>query len=388
MTSPLSLFYSYSHKDEDLRDRLEAHLATLKRQNLIQQWHDRRILPGEQWAGKIDENLEAAEIILLLISSDFIASDYCFELEMKRAIERHEANEAIVIPIALRPADCTGLPFAEIQGLPKNFKPVAQWDDLDQAFQDIAIGIRRVVEQLQVQRSRNDETNPFSPLGGAVNDSRLFFGRTQEIQRIFELLNNGSSVALIGDAMAGKSSILRAIERLSAQCLTRSRKPIYLNLSQIYGDDDFYQGLCEMAEIPTCSGYNLSRALKPKRLLLLLDQAEQMSWGGFTNPVRAQLRGLADSDDAPLKLVVAARQSLDRLFADSQNTSPFENVCIQEDLKCWTESEIQQLIRSRLVNRSIKFTQQEIARIVEESQGNPGRVMRSCFEVYRQYQRG
>lgn len=385
MTSPLSLFYSYSQKDEKLRDRLETHLATLKRQNLIDQWHDRRILPGENWAGKIDENLESAEIILLLISPDFIQSDYCYELEMRRAIERHQAKQAIVIPILLRPTDCKGLPFAQIQGLPKNFKPVTQWENEDEAFLDVAIGIRQVVEQIQAKRSRNDAINPFFPLTGAVSDSQLFHGRSQEIQRVFELLNSGSSVALIGEPMSGKSSILRAIERLSDEKLSRPRKPIYLNLSQIHGDDDFYHGLCEMAEVPTCRGYALSKALKSKRLLLLLDQADQMSWEGFTNPVRAQLRGLAESDDAPLRLVVAARQPLDRVFADSQNTSPFENVCLQEVLRNWGKTEIEQLIRSRLAMRSIKFTEEDIARIFEESQGNPGRVMRSCFERYRQY---
>jgi hypothetical protein len=147
--APIHLFYSYSHKDEELRNQLETHLALLRRQGFIHQWHDRRIGAGQEWAGAIDVNLESAQIILLLVSADFIASDYCYEQEMARAIERHEAGEACVIPVILRAVDWTDAPFAKLQALPKDGKPVTAWVDRDAAWLDVARGIRKAVEALR-----------------------------------------------------------------------------------------------------------------------------------------------------------------------------------------------------------------------------------------------
>ena len=146
--NPIKLFFSYSHKDEDLRDELAKHLSILKRQGVLEAWHDRNIDAGAEWANKIDEHMNEAQIILLLISSDFMASDYCYDIEMKRAMERHDAKEAVVIPVILRSCVWQGAPFGKLQGLPKDMKPVDAWPNRDQAFTDIAQGIRKVVEKL------------------------------------------------------------------------------------------------------------------------------------------------------------------------------------------------------------------------------------------------
>ena len=142
------IFFSYSHKDEALRDQLATALSGLKRQKVIRAWHDRQISGGKEWAGEIDTHLNTAQIILLLISPDFIASDYCFDLEMGRALERHEAGEARVIPIILRPTDMMGMPFRKLQALPKDAKPVTSWANADEACLDVAQGIRRVAQEL------------------------------------------------------------------------------------------------------------------------------------------------------------------------------------------------------------------------------------------------
>jgi hypothetical protein len=110
----LNLFFSYSHKDEALRDELEVHLAMLKRQGVISIWHDRRITAGEDFAGEIDQNLATADIILFLVSPDFIASDYCYDIEVKQALERHETGKAKVIPVILRPCDWKHAPFGHL----------------------------------------------------------------------------------------------------------------------------------------------------------------------------------------------------------------------------------------------------------------------------------
>ena len=141
------LFYSYSHKDESLRDELETHLKLLQREGLISTLHDRRILGGEEWADRIDESLEAADFILLLASADFMASDYCYEKEMTRAIERHEKREAVVVPIIVRDCEWQSAKFGQLQAFPKNGKAVKLWPDRDSAWKDIAQGIRRLVQE-------------------------------------------------------------------------------------------------------------------------------------------------------------------------------------------------------------------------------------------------
>lgn len=141
-----TIFFSYSHKDEPLRDELETHLKLLQRQGVISTWHDRKILPGGEWDDEIDAHLEAAKIILLLISADFIASDYCWEKEVMRALERHEAGNATVIPVLLRSCDWKGAPFGKLQGLPKDMAPITSWKDRDAAWTDVATGIRAVAE--------------------------------------------------------------------------------------------------------------------------------------------------------------------------------------------------------------------------------------------------
>src|SRR3569833_1507881 len=118
MPTPIDIFFSYSHKDESLRDELAIHLKLMERQGIVRGWHDRRIDAGSEWRHAIDEHLERAGVILLLASADFLASDYCYELEMGRALERREAGEAVVIPVILRPCDWTHAPFAELQALP------------------------------------------------------------------------------------------------------------------------------------------------------------------------------------------------------------------------------------------------------------------------------
>lgn len=148
LTGPIEVFFSYSHRDEALRDEVAKHLSILQRQGVISAWYDRDIEAGSEWAADIDEHLNLAQVILLLISPDFLASDYCFDLEMKRAMERHEAREAYVIPVIVRPVDWSGAPFSKLQALPKNAKAVTRWSNRDEAFEDVAKGIRKLVERL------------------------------------------------------------------------------------------------------------------------------------------------------------------------------------------------------------------------------------------------
>jgi hypothetical protein len=144
----LKLFISYSHSDEELKNELIKHLEPLRHRNMIEEWHDRKITAGKEWGKEISKELSSADIILLLISIDFINSEYCYGTEMERAIERHQKSEARVIPIILRSCLWQYAPFAKLQALPKDAKAVQSWSDRDEALTDIVDGIGKVAEEL------------------------------------------------------------------------------------------------------------------------------------------------------------------------------------------------------------------------------------------------
>ena len=155
------LFFSYSHVDEALRNQLEVHLAALKRQGLIATWHDRRITTGSPVGPTIDANLDASQVVLLLVSSDFIASDYCYEREMARAMERHEKGEARVIPIILRPCDWRDLPFGQLLAAPRDGKPITTWPNIDEAFLDVEHAIKGALKELG-EKGELEQERPMS----------------------------------------------------------------------------------------------------------------------------------------------------------------------------------------------------------------------------------
>jgi hypothetical protein len=142
------IFFSYSHKDEALRDQLEVHLAMLKREGLVESWHDRRMVAGDQLDWSIDNELNAADIILLLLSPDFLASDYCYKIEKARALDRHREGSARLISIILRPCDWTNTDLKAYVVTPMDGKPITQWPDRDEAFLDVAKSIRRAIEEI------------------------------------------------------------------------------------------------------------------------------------------------------------------------------------------------------------------------------------------------
>lgn len=149
VANKIKVFVSYSHKDNDLREELMVHLSSLKRQDKIETWYDGDIEGGQEFGNEITNQLNTADIILLLISPRFIASDYCYSVEMEGAMNRHGQGEARVIPIILKPVDWHNTPFSKLNALPKEGKPVTTWANPDEAFLDIAKGIRRVVDTLQ-----------------------------------------------------------------------------------------------------------------------------------------------------------------------------------------------------------------------------------------------
>src|SRR4028119_767492 len=241
------------------------------------------------------------------------------------------------------------------------------------------------LEQLNINHN-----NPFIPQHGKIDDPNFFFGREREIRRVFETLNSGSNVAVIGESAIGKSSLLQAIYREAPTQLRYARQPIYIDLQIVCHEDDFYDDLCHKAGIEKAKGGNLSRALESNPLLLLLDEVENMRWDGFTNPTRSLLRGLTEGSNPPLRLVIAARTSLEILFPGKNMTSPFKGH--EETLKQWDDRICREFIVSRLqaswltpVAGPVNFTEEEIAELIAESGGYPQKLMQLCYQTYDRY---
>jgi TIR domain len=144
----IRIFCCYARKDEQRMRRLQDHLQPQQRQGIVHIWHDRDINAGAEWEKEIKEQLNAAQIILFLVSADFMASDYCYSKEMKRALERHRRGEVRAIPIILRPTDWEKTPLGKLQALPKNGRPITSWSYHDEGYLSAALGIRDVVEAL------------------------------------------------------------------------------------------------------------------------------------------------------------------------------------------------------------------------------------------------
>jgi hypothetical protein len=145
---PVNIFFCYAHEDEELLNKLKEHLSSLKTNGVIDVWYDRDISAGIEWEQEINNHLNTAQIILLLLSPDFIASDYLYGIEIKRALEREKRGEARVIPIILRPVHFEGTSIGDLEALPMNAKPVSLWHNPDEAFINVAAGIRKTIDEL------------------------------------------------------------------------------------------------------------------------------------------------------------------------------------------------------------------------------------------------
>ena len=191
----IDVFCCYSHADEIWLRKVENHLSLLKRQGLISLWHDRLITPGVNRAQAIDAHLKTASVILLFVSADLFASDFCYGTEIQYAMARQKAGEARVIPILVRATDWNNAPFSHLQALPTNAQPLATWLDEDTALTDIAAGIRRAItEELPLLAARI----PHSALPAIWNvpypRNPFFLGRDKELKQLHHSLHTNQAL--------------------------------------------------------------------------------------------------------------------------------------------------------------------------------------------------
>ena len=333
-STPLDVFISYSHRDEKLRETLGLHLASLQRQGVIKSWHDRKISAGTEWKQAIDENLNSAEIILLLISENFIASDYCYDLEMERAIARHDAGEARVIPIILKPVDWSGAPFGKLQALPKNAKPVTTWSNRGEAFLNIAKGIRHAAMEMatvltdkqptvlpEPQQSAKATEMPTqseplkptvtpdkiqqeisleSPEGQVSIDSRFYITSPYEERCYEEIQKPGSLIRIKSPHNMGKSSLMA---KVLAQASQLGYRAVTIDLEQtnqkFFDDlDKFMQWFCASVG-------------KPLGVRVKIEEYWDDIFGANDNSTDYFEKYLLEGDDRPLVLAI---DNFDRIF--------------------------------------------------------------------------
>lgn len=428
-------------------DRLSEYLQPYQQQGRLKLWSDRDIVPGDRWDERTKLVLAEAEAAVLLVGPAFLASEYVYTTVMPRLLQRDRTDGVRIVPVIVRgcmfaeakfncPDDRGEVTWVSLA----TFRPVNSPEfpltalsegDRDKVFERVARCLLQPTEgdvepfvpqpaaspgssqtntgsstgvqvgtnygnivvnappatsPLETSASRaTPPKNPFQLPAGKIEDASLVFGREREIDRVFEILNSGSSVALIGDREVGKSSLLSAIAALAPARLQLPRRPVYLHLQRVESEADFYQEFCHLAGIEECRGFQLRRSLERLRLLLLLDEVEKVRGDGFTSQVRDWLRGFAEGGDAPLRLVVAGCVPLDRLFPDSIGmVSPLQGICLEVPLNPWDEDRARSFVLARLAGTGVRFGEEQLGRMVRESRGYPKPLVRSAYELFRE----
>jgi WD40 repeat protein len=356
----LTLFYCYARKDKALRDEIDVHLASLHSSHLITSWHDAMIVPGANWEHEIDIHLNAANIILLLVSPDFLKSDYCYGWEMQRAIERHTKGEAHVIPILLRPSDWEDTPFSTLQMLPTDAKPVTQWTDQDAAFTDIAHGIRHAVNAIIVQKRLQGKeqkqdlqqhtslvhSSSVQPLIDWGEAPRLgaFYGREKELATLkyFVLDPQCQMVAILGGGGIGKThlavKLVTQVKEIFEVVFWRSMlnaPPVKVFLQEIVAYLSRQQYTSISDEIEHQFGILMS-CLRERRCLIVLDNMESLlQEGTYCNTFRegyeaydVLLRRLGTVHHQSCVLITS-REKLDVLAHLEGKTAPVRSLRLQ-----------------------------------------------------------
>ena len=363
MAEMVKAFISHSTRDASLACRLADDLKA----SGVKVWMaPKSIPPGSQWPEQLSRGLGTSTHFVLLLTPAALESGWVRqEMDTAMILEKRGRLTILILEVEKTPIPAFWEPYQRIP------------------FPDYATGFANLLEAIGQTPPPPPAPNPFYPLGGRIDDPALFFDRERELSYIFNELRKGSSLAIIGETAVGKSSLLKMVCHYGPQRLGSGWQFVYLDLQLVYDEDDLYGAICNEIGVPTCKGYALARALMGRRIVLCLDEVEKMTWKGFTRNVRSQLRGLAEGTDAPLRLLIAARTPLDRLFPDSKGmTSPLAGLCQQLDFKPFDRATAKAFIQAHLQDTGVDFPEGEVERILAESGGHPQKLMRLCSALY------
>ena len=302
------VFISYAHKDEEFKESLVEHMAGLIRAEIINEWNDRKIMPSQDWSNEISENLESSELILFLISSSFMNSEYCMGVEVKRALQMHKEGKAQLIPIVVRAVDWTDSDLSKLQGLPKDAKPISSWADIDEAWVNVIGGIKNFLKEFKpkpiaIKSVISSGVVTTEKINLWLNDTEIVLTHRKvnqvklddiyvipdiEIEKSNELvdiksarflLQNLSSYIISGEEQQGKTSLLKYLYK---ELLKKSFLPLYIDATSIKkssSEHEVSKALVEQYQNLTFEDFKNNQ-----KAVILIDNIDAVSYTHLTLP--------------------------------------------------------------------------------------------------------
>jgi TIR domain len=214
MEQKIEIFLSYSHRDEKLCQELAKYLrSSLQRQQSVSIWYDHQISPGTNWAEEIQKHVYTAQIILLLVSPDYLASSLFHETETRLALERQKENEARVIPIYLRPCIWEGTSIGKLKALPTNGKPVTRWSSPELAFIDITRSIRQVIDKMLADQPISKENANATISSPMSAEEKRLTDLEEKLQEYYLFIQNSGTFLHASNAAEEKAQTQTSITR-------------------------------------------------------------------------------------------------------------------------------------------------------------------------------
>ncbi|SRR6266567_2164118 len=393
----LTLYYCYASEDKMLRDELDKHLMALKIQGRITTWHQGEVQAGSEWKREISVRLKQSDVILLLVSPDFLASEEIYRGEMAQALIRHEQHQALVIPILLRPADREGTPLNRLQALPANGKPVTQWNNRDEVFFEIAQGIRNAINALLEETKTNKQLEDppadaplledterttlmeakYRPIQSVfffnmpLPDYKEFYGRRREYAELLDRTSKRSSTSIVGQRRVGKTWFLHyMLDKASLELGSRFRiayvdgaSPACATVSGFILSVLVRLGVHYFpARDETIDLVFLEKKIKEIRRgkhipVICIDEFEGLAHEDrFDQRFFMGLRAMAESE---LVLIVASQHPLIDIVTSLPKTSPFFNIFRTLTLRPFSNEEAEEFIRAKSSQAGFSDQEQE-----------------------------
>ncbi len=394
-----NVFLSFNSEDRDAVEKIAIYLNDKAN---LRPWFDQwELTPGEPWVRNLERGLTASATCAVFVGKS--GEGPWQQREVETALRQQVNNSDFrVIPVLLPDAPKQPeLPMFLAGNMWVDFRGKGLDDDDTLWRLECGILGRPPGRGRSSQPETQEPIPPFvnrdqrgfsqeipNPFGdtGRLENPRRFFDREELLRQIFEELDKGSNLSLVGESQIGKSSLLGMICALGPEEMQHPPDAFaYMTMEWVDDEDDFYETLCEELHIESCRGGKLRRALKGKRYLLCLDEIEKMTWDGFTERVRSHLRGLADGKSAPLRLVIASRSALDNLFPDSpEMTSPLAGICHKLDVKPFSPDVVRDFLKQRLNGTGISFTEQQMHDVITKTAGHPAKLQSEAAALYRE----